>query len=81
MTWDVDIETDQGLLKLSLGASRMALDGMPVDLPDDPEYARLYRRFAELLASRRSDADLEPFRLVADAYLLGRRTVVGPFEE
>ena len=80
-TWDIDVETDRGQLKLSMGASRMAVDGTPVDLPDDPEYARLYRRFAELLASRRSDADLEPFRLVADAYLLGRRTVVGPFEE
>jgi D-galactose 1-dehydrogenase len=54
---------------------------VPADLPDDPEYARLYRRFAQLLASRTSDADLRPFRLVADAFLIGRRRVVGRFEE
>src|SRR6201999_2941809 len=64
-TWDIDIETDQGRLKLSMGAARMAIDGAPVELPDDPEYARLYRRFAELLAGRTSDIDLQPFRHVA----------------
>jgi D-galactose 1-dehydrogenase len=80
-TWDIDIETDQGHLKLSMGASKMAIDGVPVDLPDDPEYARLYRRFADLLARRASDADLQPFRHVADAFLIGRRVTVGRFAE
>ena len=41
----------------------------------------MYKYFAELLAARRSDVDLSPFRLVADAYLLGRRNEVKPFEE
>jgi D-galactose 1-dehydrogenase len=80
-TWDIEIEADQGRLALSLGASKMAVDGTPVDLPDDPEYARLYRRFASLLAGRTSDVDLRPFRLVADAFLIGRRKTVAPFEE
>ncbi len=80
-TWDIDVETDEGRLKLSMGASKMAVDGVSSDLPDDPEYARLYRRFAQLLAGRTSDADLRPFRLVADAFLIGRRRTVGRFEE
>ncbi|UUL83739.1 Gfo/Idh/MocA family oxidoreductase [Sphingomonas qomolangmaensis] len=80
-TWDIDIDTDGGQLKLSLGASKMAVDGNPVDLADDPEYARLYRRFAQLLKTRTSDTDLTPFAHVADAYLLGRRSEVGAFEE
>jgi D-galactose 1-dehydrogenase len=80
-TWDVDVETDGGALKLSLGASKMAVDGIPVDVGDEAEYARLYRRFADLLAGRSSDVDLSPFRHVADAFLIGRRAVVQAFEE
>ncbi len=78
-TWDIDIVTDAGALKLSLGASKMALDGKPADVGTEPEYALLYRRFAVCLKERRSDADFTPFALVADAFLLGRRTVIGPF--
>jgi D-galactose 1-dehydrogenase len=80
-TWDIDVETDQGALKLSLGASKLAIDGNPVEVGDEPEYARLYRHFADLLTHRRSDVDLSPFRHVADAFLLGRRRVIEPFEE
>lgn len=78
-TWDIAIETDSGRLTLSHGASRMAIDGEEIAVPDDPEYARLYRRFAELVRSRASDVDLAPFRLVADAFMLGTRETVGAF--
>lgn len=44
-----------------------------------PEYEALYRRFLELIAQGTSDVDVEPLRLVADACLIGRRTVVEPF--
>jgi D-galactose 1-dehydrogenase len=78
-TWDIDIATEAGTLKLSLGASKMALDGKPVDVGAVPEYTALYARFARLLAARRTDADFTPFALVADAFLLGRRVEAGPF--
>jgi len=78
-TWDIDIDTDAGALKLSLGASKMALDGKPVDVGTVPEYTALYARFAALLKARQSDVDFTPFAAVADAFLLGRRTVIGPF--
>lgn len=80
-TWDIDIETDRGRLKLTKGASEMAIDGQSVELDGEPEYSRLYRQFAELLAQRKSDADLTPFELVADSFLMGRRTTVQPFED
>lgn len=79
-TWTIDIETDRGLLTLADGASRMAVDRAAVDVGDEGEYPRLYRHFAQLITEGRSDIDLTPFRLVADAFLLGRRTVVEPFE-
>ena len=80
-TWDIHVETDGGTLTLSLGASKLAIDGEPVDVGEVPEYAGLYRRFAELRARRESDVDLSPFHHVADAFLLGRRETTIPFEE
>jgi D-galactose 1-dehydrogenase len=79
-TWDITIETDEGTLELSAGGSRLAIDGSPHDVPEEPEYARLYARFADLIAQRQSDVDLAPFRLVADAFLLGERRTVGAFD-
>jgi D-galactose 1-dehydrogenase len=78
-TWDIDILTDGGALKLSMGASRMAVDGVPREVGAVPEYAVLYQRFARLLQNRRSDADFAPLGHVADAFLLGRRKVLAPF--
>jgi D-galactose 1-dehydrogenase len=78
-TWDIEFETDGGTLSLSMGGSRMAIDGTPAPVGEASEYMRLYRRFAELLTFRQSEADFTPFRLVADALLLGRRTIVGAF--
>ena len=78
-TWDIDIVTDQGAIKLSLGASKMAVDGEAVDVGDEPEYFHLYRRFAALVKAGQSDADFTPFRHVADAFMLGERRTIGPF--
>lgn len=80
-TWDIHVETDDGKLTLSMGASQLAIDDIPVDVGEVPEYAGLYRRFAELLECRESDIDLTPFRHVADAFLLGRRATTIPFDE
>ena len=80
-TWDILVVAEDGQLELSLGASKLAIDGMPIDVGDESEYARLYRRFADLVDQRECDVDLSPFHHVADAFLLGRRTIVRPFEE
>ena len=78
-TWDIDIDTDAGALKLSLGASKMAVNGEVVDVGEEPEYFHLYRRFAALVKAGESDADFTPFRHVADAFMLGTRVTIGPF--
>ncbi|MBV9548963.1 MAG: Gfo/Idh/MocA family oxidoreductase [Alphaproteobacteria bacterium] len=79
-TWDIDIDTDGGALKLSMGASKMAVNGKAVNVGEEPEYFHLYRRFAALVKGRQSDADFTPFAHVADAFMLGRRSVIEPFE-
>lgn len=78
-SWDILVETHQGRLALSSGGARMAIDGKVLAEAPDEEYRGLYRRFVELAATGASDVDLTPLRLVADAFLLGKRTIVEPF--
>ncbi|WHU03169.1 Gfo/Idh/MocA family oxidoreductase [Sphingomonas sp. NIBR02145] len=72
-TWDIEVDTDAGTLRLSLGGSVLQLPGEAECTEPDQEYPRLYARFAELLATGGSDVDLRPMRLVADAFLLAER--------
>ncbi|MBW7969815.1 Gfo/Idh/MocA family oxidoreductase [Bradyrhizobium sp. BR 10289] len=78
-SWDIIAETDEGQMTLSRGGRIMAVDGKIVAEAPDEEYRELYRRFVELAATGASDVDLAPLRLVADAFLLGKRTLVEPF--
>jgi D-galactose 1-dehydrogenase len=78
-SWDIVVETDQGRMALSGGGRRMAVDGQAVAEAPDHEYRQLYQRFVELAATGASDVDLAPLRLVADSFLLGKRTIVEPF--
>jgi len=78
-SWDILAETDTGQMTLSRGGRIMAVNGKVVADAPDEEYRELYRRFVKLAASGASDVDLSPLRLVADAFLLGKRTLVEPF--
>jgi D-galactose 1-dehydrogenase len=80
-TWDISVDTDAGELQLRHGGSTMRINGRAVDVPPSSEYPSLYRQFAELIRNGRSDVDLAPFQLVADAFLLGRREIVEPFND
>ncbi|WNO53564.1 Gfo/Idh/MocA family protein [Stakelama saccharophila] len=72
-TWDIEVDTDQGTLRLAMGGNILRLPGgAPVRAPD-AEYPRLYARFAELVAGGEQDIDIRPFELVADAFLIGAR--------
>ncbi|MBC2667763.1 Gfo/Idh/MocA family protein [Novosphingobium piscinae] len=77
-SWDIVVETDSGTLTLSSGGAVLALPGQSRH-DADREYPALYRHFAELIAAGRSDVDVAPLRLVADAFLCGRRVEVAPF--
>jgi D-galactose 1-dehydrogenase len=79
--WDIVVETDGGTLKLSSGGAQLALGGKVKAEGEDVAYRALYRRFAELSTTGASDVDLTPLRLVADAFLLGKRRIVAAFED
>jgi D-galactose 1-dehydrogenase/L-arabinose 1- dehydrogenase len=72
-TWDIEVDTDAGMLRLSMGGSILELPGAEPQKAPDREYARLYARFAELVAAGESDVDVRPLQIVADAFLLGER--------
>jgi D-galactose 1-dehydrogenase len=79
--WDIDVETDTERLLLSKGGSVLQIgDAPPVENPDNI-YPNLYARFEQLVRDRSIDVDAAPFRLVADAFMCGRRTVTEPFVE
>ena len=79
-TWDIHFDTDGGPVILSAGGAKLFVgDELRIDTAK-AEYPALYRRFVELTATGESDVDLAPFQLVADAFMLGRRRNVEPFE-
>lgn len=82
--WTIRVDTDAGVLELRNGGADLFIDGVPWEGEGDAhaphgEYARLYDRFAGLIASGRSDVDTAPLAHVADAFLLGERIAAAPF--
>jgi D-galactose 1-dehydrogenase len=81
-TWDIDVETASGKrLALRQGGTRLETDGTVVVDEKGEEYEGVYETFDALLRQGRSDVDDSPLRLVADAFLIGRRKSVEPFNE
>jgi L-arabinose 1-dehydrogenase len=70
--WDIDIETDGGRLSMREGGKRLTIAGKDVALAAEREYPALYEHFHQLIATKQSDVDVRPLRLVADAFLNGR---------
>jgi D-galactose 1-dehydrogenase len=79
-SWDIRIVTETGEALLGQGGARLTVDGAELAAGPDREYPGLYARFAELVRTGASDADLTPMRLAADAFTLGRRIAVEPFD-
>jgi D-galactose 1-dehydrogenase len=81
-TWDIAIETAAGnRLLLQNGGARLEVNGV-LDVERPPhEYEDIYDRFAELLRESRSLVDAAPLRLVADAFMVGRRLETEPFHD
>jgi predicted dehydrogenase len=77
-TWDIELVTTSGRLRLSRGGGALEIDGRPLggDEALAGEYPRLYSRFADLCAAGESEVDWRPFQLVADAFLVGERRIV-----
>jgi D-galactose 1-dehydrogenase len=78
-SWDIIIETAQGQMLLAHGGNTLTLPGAIAVTGADQEYPALYRNFVDLVRSGKSEVDLAPLRLVADAFLVGRTTATDSF--
>jgi D-galactose 1-dehydrogenase len=78
--WTITIRTTDGMtLALAEGGSKLKIDRKPVAGQGPGEYPDIYREFVDLIDTRRSNVDVRPLRLVADAFMIGSRTTVEPF--
>ncbi len=80
-SWGIRVATDAGAVTLEGGGRRLIHEGEILVDAVPAEYAGIYRRFVELAAAGSCDLDLSPLALVADAFLLGQRRIVAPFED
>jgi D-galactose 1-dehydrogenase len=80
-SWDIHFETDKGPITLSHGGARLS-EGKEVLINEkEAEYPGLYQRFVELASEGICEVDLAPQQLVADAFMVGLRRAVEPFED
>jgi D-galactose 1-dehydrogenase len=79
-SWTIEVDTASGRkLVLADGGHRFSIDGAEQRLSEQREYPALYAHFADLVTAHRSDIDREPLRIVADAFLIGRRDTAAQF--
>ena len=79
--WTIRVETKDGqAIELCDGGGRLLIDDE--EQPDGGlcPYPSIYDRFGTLVAERGIEVDREPLRIVADAFLVGRRELTEPFE-
>ena len=79
-TWDIIAETDQGSLLLSHGGNQLAVAGVQESVAAEAEYAGLYRHFVALIQAKKSDVDVAPLQIVADAFLIGHSCLTDHFD-
>lgn len=73
-TWTIHVESEQGeRLSLHMGGTTLEIDGKTILQEKEAEYPGLYAHFLQLVRSGQSDADFSPLRIVADAFMVGRR--------
>jgi D-galactose 1-dehydrogenase len=78
--WTIRVETaDGGVVELRDGGATLLIDGVPQAIEGPGEYPSIYDRFAALMSDGGLEVDREPLRIVADAFLLGRRDLTEAF--
>lgn len=79
LRWTLD---DGGILELERGGAVLKLDGQTLVTGSglDEEYPRLYAHFRDLIHAGRSDIEIRPLQLVADAFMLASHEPVAAVE-
>lgn len=82
-TWDIIVETDEGVLSLTGGGRNVIFNGKTISNSEAaiPEYDSLYSMFVSLLINQKSDVDVTPLMHVADCFMLCQHMPTKPFIE
>jgi len=80
-TWDIVVEAASGELTLSSGGGQLMIDDVVKEVGPEAEYRALYAHFVDLVRGGRSDVDVVPLQIVADAFLRGEFRPSAPFED
>ncbi len=78
--WTIRVETKAGRrIELRDGGARLVIDGAEQSVGQHGEYPSIYAELARLVGAGISAVDMEPLRIVADAFLVGAREQTEPF--
>jgi len=78
--WSIAVQPVDGPeIRLTRGGADLTVGGEPQPAMGPGEYPAIYAEFVRLIENRTSHVDIEPLRLVADAYMLGRRETAAAF--
>ena len=64
-------------ISLTESGRTLHVDGREAIREANLEYSRLYERFKALIDSGTDDVDIEPMRVIADAFLMAQWDMVG----
>lgn len=79
--WEIEVKSDTGIFALSHGGSVLTMDGRILAAGPLHKYRGIYQRFLELVQTGTSDVDTAPLAHVEEAFRVGRRIAVEPFED
>lgn len=79
-TWEIVVEAQEGRYVFAQGDDD-AVAGQPAESAVAAEYRAMYLHFVELVRAGRSDVDVAPLQLVADAFMRGSVEATEPFED
>jgi hypothetical protein len=81
-TWSILAEsTDGEKMALHMGGTVLEVDGQEIMREKEAEYPGLYAHFNRLIRSGKTDADFSPLRIVADAFMVGKRIAAPEYIE
>ena len=78
--WSISLLADGHEVIISGGGTKLTIDGEVQVCSDKEEYVAIYEQFAKLIRNDKSDVDLAPLKLAADAFLMAERQIVNAFE-
>jgi hypothetical protein len=78
-TWDIEIDTDAGTMRLGMGGSILQLPGGPEQKRAGPRISAALCALRRAGARGESDVDIRPLQIVADAFMMAERRVTEPF--